>query len=178
MSEIKGSRTEENLRTAFAGESQARNKYTYYASVARAEGYEHIAAIFQETADNEKEHAKIWFKALGELGDTAANLKAAAAGENYESTTMYKEFAAEARKEGFNDVAALFELVGKIESEHEKRYAALLDNLASGTLFLKEDVVIWKCRNCGHIHIGKRAPGQCAVCKHPQSYFEAVGEAK
>jgi len=176
--ELKDSQTARNLLKAFAGESQARNRYTFAASIARKEGLEHVAAIFTETADNEKEHAKIWFKALGELGDTAANLKAAAAGENYEWTTMYEEFAAEARKEGFKDVAALFELVGKIENEHEKRYTALLDNLVSGTLFLKEDVVIWKCRNCGHIHVGKRAPGQCAVCKHPQSYFEMVGDAK
>ncbi|MDR3708298.1 MAG: rubrerythrin family protein [Capsulimonadaceae bacterium] len=176
MTALKGSKTEENLKTAFAGESQARNKYTYFASVAQDEGYEHIAAIFQETADNEKEHAKLWFKLLEGLGDTASNLKAAAAGENYEWTTMYKEFAAEAKQEGFNDVALLFDLVGKIESEHEKRYQDLLNNLVAGALFLKEDVVIWKCRNCGHIHIGKRAPGKCAVCKYPQSFFEQIGE--
>lgn len=178
MAALKGSKTEENLKTAFAGESQARGKYTYFAKTAQEEGYEHIAAIFQETADNEKEHAKLWFQLLDGIGDTAANLKAAASGENYEWTTMYKGFAADARSEGFNDIAALFDLVAKIEAEHEKRYNALLENLAGGTLFLKEDVVIWKCRNCGHIHIGKRAPGMCPVCKYPQAYFEAVSAAK
>ena len=174
MTALKGSRTEANLRTAFAGESQARNKYTYFAAVAQEEGCEQIAAIFQETADNEKEHAKIWFKLLEGLGDTSANLKAAAEGENYEWTTMYKDFAAEARSEGFNDVAMLFDLVGKIEAEHEKRYNALLESLTGGALFLRDDVVIWKCRNCGHMHVGKRAPGKCAVCKYPQAYFEQV----
>jgi rubrerythrin len=174
MSELKGSKTEQNLQAAFAGESQARNKYTYFASVAKKEGYEHIAAIFQETADNEKEHAKLWFQQLDGIGDTAANLQAAAAGENYEWTTMYKEFAEQAKEEGFREIAILFELVGKIENEHEKRYQDLLSKLEAGTLFLKDGTAVWKCRNCGYIHVGKRAPGQCPACKHPQSYFELV----
>ena len=172
--ELKGSRTEKNLQAAFAGESQARNKYTYFASKAKKEGFEQIAAIFLETAENEKEHAKMWFKYLegGEVKSTAENLKAAAEGENYEHTEMYKEFAQVAREEGFLEIAAKFELVGKIEAEHEKRYLALLDKVKGGKVYIAPDVVVWKCRNCGHIHIGKEAPKVCPACGHPQSYFE------
>ena len=172
--ELKGSKTEKNLQTAFAGESQARNKYTYYASKARKEGYEHIAAIFEETAANEKEHAEIWFKYLhgGKVPTTAENLADAAAGENYEYTDMYKTMAQEAREEGFLEIAAKFEMVGKIEAEHEKRYLKLLENVKEGKVFIAEDVVVWKCRNCGHIVIGKCAPEICPVCNHPKSYFE------
>ena len=172
--ELKGSRTEKNLQAAFAGESQARNKYTYFASKAKKEGFEQIAAIFLETAENEKEHAKMWFKYLegGEVKSTAENLKAAAEGENYEHTEMYKEFAQVAREEGFLEIAAKFELVGKIEAEHEKRYLALLDKVKGGKVYIAPDVVVWKCRNCGHIHIGKEAPKVCPACAHPQSYFE------
>ena len=172
--ELKGSKTEKNLQTAFAGESQARNKYTYYASKARKEGYEQIAAIFEETAGNEKEHAEIWFKYLhgGKVPTTEENLADAAAGENYEYTDMYKTFAQEAREEGFLEIAAKFEMVGRIEAEHEKRYLKLLDNVKGGKVFIAEDVVVWKCRNCGHIVIGKVAPEMCPVCNHPKSYFE------
>ena len=172
--ELKGSQTEKNLQTAFAGESQARNKYTYFASKAKKEGFEHIASIFQETADNEKEHAEIWFKYLhgGSVPTTVENLKAAAEGENYEWTEMYKEFAEVARKEGFLEIAAKFELVAKIEAEHEKRYLKLLENVKEGKVFIAPDVVVWKCRNCGHIHIGKEAPKVCPACNHAQSYFE------
>ena len=172
--ELKGSKTEKNLQTAFAGESQARNKYTYYASKARKEGYEHIAAIFEETAANEKEHAEIWFKYLhgGKVPTTEENLADAAAGENYEDTDMYKKMAAEAREEGFLEIAAKFEMVGKIEAEHEKRYLKLLENVKEGKVFIAEDVVVWKCRNCGHIVIGKQAPEMCPVCNHAKSYFE------
>ena len=172
--ELKGSRTEKNLQAAFAGESQARNKYTYFASKAKKEGYEQIAEIFLETAENEKEHAKIWFKYLcgGEIPDTAANLKAAAEGENFEWTDMYKEFAEVAREEGFTEIACRFEMVGKIEAEHEKRYLELLEKVEGGKVFIAEDVVVWKCRNCGHIVIGKQAPEMCPVCRHPKSYFE------
>ena len=172
--ELKGSRTEKNLQTAFAGESQARNKYTYFASKAKKEGFEQIAAIFLETAENEKEHAKMWFKYLcgGEIPSTEENLKAAAEGENYEWTDMYKEFAEVAREEGFLEIAAKFELVGKIEAEHEKRYLKLLENVKDHKVFIAPDVVVWKCRNCGHIHVGKEAPQICPACKHPQSYFE------
>lgn len=172
--ELKGSKTEKNLLEAFAGESQARNKYTYFASQAKKEGYEHIAAIFLETAENEKEHAKMWFKYLhdGEVPTTEENLKAAAEGENFEHTEMYKRMAQEAREEGFNEIAAKFELVGKIEAEHEKRYLKLLENVKGNKVFISEDVVVWKCRNCGHIHIGKCAPEICPTCKHPKSYFE------
>lgn len=172
--ELKGSKTEKNLQTAFAGESQARNKYTYYASKARKEGYEQIAAIFEETAANEKEHAEIWFKYLhgGKVPTTAENLADAAAGENYEYTDMYKTMAQEAREEGFLEIAAKFEMVGKIEAEHEKRYLKLLENVKEGKVFIAEDVVVWKCRNCGHIVIGKCAPEICPVCNHPKSYFE------
>ena len=172
--ELKGSRTEKNLQAAFAGESQARNKYTYFASKAKKEGFEQIAAIFLETAENEKEHAKRWFKYLHDNGvpSTIENLKAAAEGENYEWTDMYKEFAQVAREEGFLEIAAKFELVGKIEAEHEKRYLALLDKVKGGKVYIAPDVVVWKCRNCGHIHIGKEAPKVCPACGHPQSYFE------
>lgn len=172
--ELKGSRTEKNLQTAFAGESQARNKYTYYASRAKKEGFEQIAAIFLETADNEKEHAEIWFKYLhgGSVPTTVENLKDAADGENFEWTDMYKEFAQVAREEGFLEIAAKFEMVGKIEAEHEKRYLKLLENVKGGKVFIAPDVVVWKCRNCGHIHVGKEAPKICPVCNHAQSYFE------
>lgn len=172
--ELKGSRTEKNLAFAFAGESQARNKYTYFASKAKKEGYEQIAAIFLETAENEKEHAKLWFKYLegGDIKSTAENLKAAAAGENEEWTSMYKEFAKVAREEGFEKIAIQFELVGKIEKEHEERYLKLLESVEGGKVFIAPDVVVWKCRNCGHIHIGKFAPETCPVCAHPKSYFE------
>lgn len=170
--ELKGSKTEANLWKAFAGESMARNKYTYFASKAKKEGYEQIAAIFEETAGNEKEHAKLWFKELGGIGDTMTNLKAAAAGENEEWTQMYKEMADTARDEGFTKLAFLFEGVGKIEKEHEERYLTLLKNLEEGVVFKRGDVYVWKCRNCGHIHVGTEAPGVCPICAHPQSYFE------
>ena len=174
MSNLKGSKTEKNLMEAFAGESQARNKYTYFASKARSEGYEQIAAIFEETAGNEKEHAKIWFKLLcdGIIPDTSDNLKAAAAGENGEWTDMYKRMAAEAREEGFNDIAYLFDSVGKIEKEHEERYLKLLKNIEDGAVFAKNEKSVWICRNCGHIVDNANAPQMCPVCKHPQSYFE------
>ena len=174
--ELKGSKTEKNLLTAFAGESQARNKYTYFASVAKKEGYEQIAAIFEATANNEKEHAKIWFKALGELGDTAKNLAAAADGENYEWTDMYDRFAKEAEEEGFTKLAAQFRMVGAIEKHHEERYRALLKNVETAQVFEKSEVKVWECRNCGHIVIGKKAPGVCPVCAHPQSFFEVRKE--
>ena len=172
--ELKGSKTEKNLMEAFAGESQARNKYTYFASKARKEGYEQIAAIFEETAENEKEHAKIWFKYLhgGEVPTTIENLQAAAEGENFEYTDMYKRMAEEAREEGFMEIACKFELVGKIEAEHEARYLELLEKVKGDRVFISEDVQVWKCRNCGHIVIGKKAPEMCPVCKHPKSYFE------
>ena len=172
--ELKGSRTEHNLWVAFAGESQARNKYTYYASKAKKEGYEQIAAIFQETADNEKEHAELWFKYLhgGKVPTTAENLLDAANGENYEWTDMYKEMARVAREEGFEEIALKFELVGLIEKEHEARYLALLEKVKADKVFVAEDVIIWKCRNCGHIHVGKEAPEVCPTCNHAKSYFE------
>lgn len=170
--ELKGSKTEANLWTAFAGESQARNKYTYFASVAKKAGYEQIAAIFEETANNEKEHAKLWFKELGGIGDTAANLKAAAAGENEEWTSMYKEMAETAREEGFTRLAFLFEGVGKIEKEHEERYLKLLSNLEGDVVFKTDEETMWICRNCGHIYVGKEAPKVCPICAHPQAYFE------
>ena len=170
--ELKGSRTEQNLMTAFAGESQARNKYTYFASVAKKEGYEQIAAIFQETADNEKEHAKLWFKHLGGIGTTMENLQEAAAGENYEWTEMYAEFAKTAKEEGFDHIAYLFEAVGKIEKEHEERYRAVLEKLNAETIFVSEEVQIWVCTNCGHVHVGKKAPEMCPVCQHPKAYFQ------
>ena len=171
--ELKGSKTEANLATAFAGESQARNKYTYYASQAKKEGYNQIAAIFEETAGNEKEHAKMWFKLLhGGVPNTVQNLKDAAAGENYEWTDMYSQFAKEAREEGFDAIAKLFEGVAAIEKEHEERYLALLKNVEEGKVFKKDGIVMWKCANCGHIHVGAEAPAVCPVCAHPQSYFE------
>ncbi len=173
--ELKGSKTEKNLQTAFAGESQARNKYTYFASKARKEGYVQIANIFEETANNEKEHAKMWFKLLqenGEIGTTAENLKAAAEGENYEWTDMYATFAKEADEEGFKKIAALFRGVAKIEAEHEQRYLALLNNVENGLVFSRDGEMVWKCSNCGHICVGKKAPEVCPVCAHPQAYFE------
>ena len=178
MENIKGTKTEANLQTAFAGESQARNKYTYFASKAKKEGYNQIAAIFEETAANEKEHAKIWFKLLngGEIPDTIANLEAAAAGENYEWTDMYAGFAATAREEGFPRIAALFEMVGKIEKEHEARYLKLLENVKEGLVFSRDGDMIWQCANCGHIVVGKKAPEVCPVCNHPQSYFQIKAE--
>ena len=174
--ELKGSKTEKNLRTAFSGESEARNKYTYFASVARKEGYEQIAEIFQKTADNEKEHAKMWFKALGGIGTTAENLASAAAGENYEWTEMYPQFAREAREEGFEEIARLFEAVAKIEQEHEQRYLKLLENVEQGLVFSRDGDRIWKCSNCGHIVVGKSAPEVCPVCAHPKAYFELKAE--
>ncbi len=178
MKELKGSRTEANLMAAFAGESQARNKYTYYASKAKKDGYEQIAALFLETAENEKEHAKIWFKLLhgGAVPSTEENLVDAAAGENYEWTDMYAGFAKEAREEGFDDIAALFEMVAKIEKEHEERYLKLLANIKDGVVFSKDGDTIWKCRNCGHIVVGKKAPELCPVCAHPKAYFEVKAE--
>ena len=173
--DLKGSKTEKNLQFAFAGESQARNKYTYFASKAKKEGYEEIAAIFLETAENEKEHAKLWFKYLDGIGTTAENLKAAA-GENEEWTDMYARFAKEAEEEGFIEIAYRFKGVGAIEKHHEERYLRLLDDLNNGKVFEKDGVVIWKCRNCGHIHVGTSAPQVCPVCAHPQSYFEQVKE--
>lgn len=172
--ELKGSQTEKNLMAAFAGESQARNKYTYYASKAKKDGYEQIAEIFEETANNEKEHAKIWFKLLngGAVPSTEENLQDAANGENYEWTDMYAGFAKTAKEEGFDDIAKLFEEVGKIEKHHEQRFLKLLDNIKEGVVFSKDGFRIWKCRNCGHIVIGKQAPDVCPVCAHPQSYFE------
>ena len=174
--ELKGSKTEANLWTAFAGESQARNKYTYFASQAKKEGYEQIAAIFEETALNEKEHAKIWFKELQGIGSTAQNLEAAANGENYEWTDMYAEFAKTAKEEGFERLAFLFEEVGKIEKEHEERYRKLLDKVENGKVFVAGEVKIWKCRNCGHIVVGTNPPEVCPVCNHPKSFFEIKAE--
>ena len=175
--ELKGSKTEANLQTAFAGESQARNKYTYFASKAKKDGYEQIAAIFQETADNEKEHAKLWYKLLnGGIGTTAENLKAAAEGENYEWTDMYAGFAKTAREEGFDHIAFLFEKVAEIEKHHEERYLKLLKNVEDSVVFSSEGDAIWQCRNCGHIVVGKKAPEVCPVCAHPKSYFEVRKE--
>lgn len=176
--ELKGSKTEKNLMEAFAGESQARNKYTYFASKAKKDGYEQIAALFLETAENEKEHAKLWFKLLngGEISSTEENLKAAAAGENFEWTDMYDRMAKEAKEEGFDQIAYLFEEVGKIEKEHEARYLKLLENVKDGLVFSKDGDTIWKCRNCGHIVIGKSAPEICPVCKHPKAFFEVKAE--
>ena len=177
MPELKGSKTEANLMTAFAGESQARNKYTYYASKAKKDGYVQIAAIFEETANNEKEHAKMWFKLLhGGIGDTVDNLKDAAAGENYEWTDMYAGFAKTAREEGFDHIADLFEGVAKIEKEHEERYLKLVKNLEEGLVFSRDGDVIWQCANCGHIVIGKKAPEVCPVRAHPQAYFQIKAE--
>ena len=171
--ELKGTKTAANLAAAFAGESEARNKYTYYASAAKKEGYNQIAAIFEETAGNEKEHAKLWFKALhgGAVPDTMTNLKDAAAGENYEWTEMYAEFAKVAKEEGFDDIAWLFEAVGAIEKEHEERYRKLVESIENGTVFADVEEQVWICSNCGHIHIGPSAPTVCPVCSHPQGYF-------
>lgn len=176
MPELKGTRTEKNLWDAFAGESMARNKYTYFASVAKKEGYEQIYNLFLETALNEMEHAKLHFKALGEIGDTIANLKAAAAGENHEWTEMYPIMAKEAREDGFNDIAVMFEGIAAVEKKHEKRYQKLLANIENGTVFIKGGKVYWKCLNCGHIHEASQAPKICPVCKHPQAYFEVWKE--
>ena len=175
---MKGTKTESNLMAAFAGESEARNKYTYYASKAKKDGYEQIAALFEETAGNEKEHAKLWFKLLqgGAIQDTLSNLEDAANGENYEWTDMYPTFAKEAREEGFEEIAVLFEGVAAIEKEHEERYKALLANVKDGLVFSKDGEKIWKCRNCGHICVGKEAPAVCPVCNHPQAYFEVRSE--
>ena len=174
--ELKGTKTEKNLQAAFAGESQARNKYTYFASVAKKEGYEQIAELFLKTAENEKEHAKLWFKELGGLGDTAANLLAAAEGENYEWTDMYDTFAKEAEEEGFTALAYKFRAVAAIEKAHEERYRALLNNVETKAVFEKSSVTVWECRNCGHIVVGMKAPAVCPVCAHPQSYFEVRKE--
>ncbi|MFW5630234.1 MAG: rubrerythrin [Acetivibrio ethanolgignens] len=175
--ELKGTRTEANLMAAFAGESQARNKYSYYASKAKKEGYVQIASIFEETANNEKEHAKIWFKLLHDgIGSTIDNLKDAAEGENYEWTDMYAAFAEDARKEGFDEIAALFEGVAAIEKEHEERYRKLLANIEDGIVFSRGGDMIWQCANCGHIVIGKKAPEVCPVCAHPQAYFQIKAE--
>ncbi len=173
---LKGTKTEKNLMEAFAGESQARNKYTYFASVAKKEGYEQIAEIFLKTAENEKEHAKLWFKALGELGDTAKNLAAAAEGENYEWTDMYDRFAKEAEEEGFKTLAYQFRAVAAIEKAHEERYRALLSNVEMQKVFEKAEETMWECRNCGHLVMGKKAPAVCPVCAHPQSFFEVRKE--
>ena len=171
-----GTRTEKNLEAAFAGESQARNKYTYFASVAKKEGYEQISSLFLKTAENEKEHAKMWFKELNGIGDTAENLCAAAAGENNEWTDMYDGFAKTAEEEGFHDLAAKFRLVAAIEKSHEERYRALLKNVKTAEVFAKSEVKVWECRNCGHIVVGKKAPEVCPTCNHPQSYFEVRAE--
>lgn len=174
MKDLKGTKTEANLMAAFAGESQARNKYTYYASKAKKDGYEQIAELFTETANNEKEHAKIWFKLLhdGNVPDTVANLKDAAEGENYEWTDMYKSFAEDAKAEGFDHIAYLFEQVAAIEKEHEERYRKLLANIEGGVVFSRDGDMVWVCRNCGHVHVGKEAPEVCPVCAHPKAYFE------
>ena len=172
MADLKGTKTEQNLWYAFAGESQARNKYTYFASAARKEGYEQIAAIFEQTANNEKEHAKLWFKALNGIGDTMANLEAAAAGEHEEWTDMYSRFAEEAKAEGFMELAARFAMVAKIEKRHEERYRKLAANLENGEVWVRTGENRWECRNCGHVYIGEKAPEICPVCSHPKAYFE------
>jgi rubrerythrin len=174
MKDLKGTKTEKNLWEAFAGESQARNKYTFFASTAKKEGYEQISALFQETADNEKEHAKLWFKMLDAIGCTIDNLKVAASGENYEWSDMYPRMAKEAREEGFEDLAQLFAGVALIEHEHEKRYLQLLKNMEEGKVFKRESKVLWKCRNCGHFHDGAEAPESCPVCDHPRAYYELL----
>ena len=176
MSKYAGTKTEQNLMAAFAGESQARNKYTYFASVAKKEGYEQISALFAKTADNEKEHAKLWLKELQGIGNTSENLAAAADGENYEWTDMYAEFAKTAEEEGFTDLAAKFRLVAAIEKHHEERYRALLKNIEMAEVFAKSTVQVWECRNCGHIVVGTNAPEICPTCNHPQSYFEVRSE--
>ena len=174
--ELKGSKTEKNLMTAFAGESEARNKYTYFASVAKKEGYEQISALFLKTAENEREHAKMWLKELNGIGDTSANLAVAADGENYEWTDMYDNFAKTAEEEGFHELAAKFRMVAAIEKHHEERYRALLKNVETATVFEKSEVKVWECRNCGHILVGTKAPEICPVCAHPKSYFEISAE--
>jgi rubrerythrin len=178
MADLKGTKTEANLMAAFAGESQARNKYTYYASKAKKDGYVQIASLFEETANNEKEHAKIWFKLLHDavMPDTVTNLKDAATGENYEWTEMYPSFAKEAKEEGFDEIALLFEEVAKIEKEHEERYLKLLENVEKGLVFSKDEDMIWQCSNCGHVVVGKKAPEVCPVCHHPQAYFQVKAE--
>ena len=176
MSKYEGTKTEQNLRTAFSGESEARNKYTYFASVAKKQGFEQIAALFLKTADNEKEHAKMWFKELEGLGDTAANLLSAAEGENYEWTDMYDGFAKTAEEEGFTELAKKFRMVAAIEKHHEERYRALLKNVETAAVFEKSEVKVWECRNCGHITVGTKAPEVCPVCAHPQSFFEICAE--
>ena len=176
MKDLKGTKTEKNLWEAFAGESQARNKYTYFASKAKKDGYVQISKIFEETAANEKEHAEIWFKLLQGIGSTAENLKAAADGENYEWTDMYDQMAKDAREEGFDHIAFLFEQVGKIEKEHEERYRKLLANVEGGLVFSRDGDMIWQCSNCGHIHVGKQAPEVCPVCVHPKAYFQIKAE--
>lgn len=176
MNKYAGTQSEKNLMTAFAGKSEARNKYTFFASVAKKQGFEQIAALFLKTADNEKEHAKLWFKELNGIGDTADNLKAAAAGENYEWTDMYDSFAKTAEEEGFPELAARFRLVGAIEKHHEERYRALLHNIETAEVFAKSEVKVWECRNCGHIVVGTQAPEVCPTCNHPQSYFEVHAE--
>ena len=176
MKELKGTKTEKNLQEAFAGESQARNKYTYFASVAKKQGFEQIADLFLKTADNEKEHAKMWFKELNGIGDTAENLLAAAEGENYEWTDMYEDFAKTAEEEGFTELAHKFRLVAAIEKHHEERYRALLRNVETAEVFKRSEIKVWECRNCGHIVVGKEAPEVCPVCNHPQSYFEIHAE--
>ncbi|MBR5865542.1 MAG: rubrerythrin family protein [Alistipes sp.] len=176
MKDLKGTKTEKNLWEAFAGESQARNKYTYFASKAKKDGYVQIAKIFEETAANEKEHAEIWFKLLNGIGSTAENLKSAADGENYEWTDMYDQMAKDAKEEGFDHIAFLFEQVGKIEKEHEERYRKLLANVEGGLVFSRDGDMIWQCSNCGHIHVGKQAPEVCPVCVHPKAYFQIKAE--
>ena len=176
MSKYDGTKTQKNLEAAFAGESEARNKYTYFASVAKKEGYEQIAALFLKTAENEKEHAKLWFKELEGIGDTAKNLKAAAEGENYEWTDMYAQFAKDAEEEGFVELARKFRLVAAVEKHHEERYRALLNNVETAQVFAKSEVKVWECRNCGHIVVGMEAPEVCPTCNHPQSYFEIHAE--
>ena len=176
MNKYSGTQTEKNLRMAFSVESEARNKYTFFASKAKKEGYEQVAALFQKTADNEKEHAKLWFKELNGIGDTAENLKSAAEGENYEWTDMYAGFAETAEEEGFPELAARFRLVAEIERHHEERYRALLKNVEMAEVFAKSEVKVWECRNCGHIAVGMKAPEICPACSHPQSYFEVRAE--
>lgn len=176
MNQYQGTQTLINLQTAFAGESQARNKYTYYASIAKKEGYEQIAALFLETADNEREHAKLWFRELGGMGDTAQNLTDSAAGENYEWTDMYAGFAQTAQEEGFPELAAKFRMVAQIEKSHEERYRALLNNVETQQVFQRSQVKVWECRNCGHIVVGTQAPQVCPVCQHPQAFFEIRAE--
>lgn len=176
MPELRGSKTEQNLKSAFAGESQARNKYTCFAGVAKKEGYEQIAAIFLETAEQEREHAKLHLRLLGGIGDTKANLQAAAGGENYEWTDMYPQMAKTAREEGFPDIADMFEAIGRIEKQHEAQYKKLLANFQAGQVFARPAAVRWRCRNCGHIHEGTTAPDRCPVCAHPKAFFEIVPE--